>query len=213
MVDNKVIKDYVLQRYKLNAVFIPYGGDHTKAEKSTNELSATYKFLCGKYAFKVARIEPENNIEMILSAFARLSLSIVIVGNWQRSEYGKKLRKKYGCMKNFHLLDPIYNLEELNVLRSNCFLYVHGHSAGGTNPSLVEAMSLGLPILAYDVNFNRETTMNSAKYFKSKESLISMIDSTSEEEFTIMGNDIQRIANENYKWIHVVNLYESLYGH
>lgn len=75
------------------------------------------------------------------------------------------LKDKYGDCENIHLLSPIYDVKVLNVLRSHCCYYIHGHSAGGTNPSLVEAMFFNKPILAYDVIYNRETTENKADYF------------------------------------------------
>src|SRR5690606_38648906 len=92
-------------------------------------------------------------------------INLVIVGNWENSEYGNKLLEAYGSFDNLYLLPPIYNQNELDEIRGNCYVYIHGHSAGGTNPSLVEAMCLGLPILAYDVDYNRFTTKNIAIYF------------------------------------------------
>ena len=109
---------------------------------------------------------------MILEAFSKMpNETLVIVGNWNRSEFGCKMRESYSVYPNILLLDPIYDPNELNLLRSNCKLYIHGHSVGGTNPSLVEAMNLGLPIIAYDVIFNRATTENSCEYFSSANEL------------------------------------------
>ena len=88
--------------------------------------------------------------------------NLVFVGNWERSEYGQFLKEKYSAFSNLHLLDPVYESHTVNWLRSNASLYVHGHSAGGTNPSLVEAMNLGLPILAFDCVYNRATTEDKA---------------------------------------------------
>jgi len=81
------------------------------------------------------------------------------------NEYGKSLKIKYSTCKNIHLYDPIYNQREIDLIRGNANLYVHGHSAGGTNPSLVEAMFLGLPIVSYNVSYNKTTTENKALYF------------------------------------------------
>ena len=94
-----------------------------------------------------------------------IGMPYVVVGNWNANEYGMKLYHDYSKVKNIILYNPIYEMEELNVLRSNCFFYLHGHSAGGTNPSLVEAMYLGLPVIAYGVNYNRETTFGRALFF------------------------------------------------
>ena len=100
------------------------------------------------YFFGVARIEPENNIHTILDAFKYSQEKLVYVGNWENSNYGKNLREKFKKFKNILLLNPVYNLYELNNLRSNAKAYIHGHCRGGTNPSLVEANS-------EDLNFQK----------------------------------------------------------
>src|SRR5690606_1240493 len=170
VVDNAGIQEHVTTSYLKESHLIPYGGDHVfRAELKTTTVEEFN--LPETYAFKVCRIEPENNIHLILEAFSEVETNLVIIGNWNNNHYGKKLRIAYN-KKNIHLLDPIYNQEQLNEIRSNCFLYIHGHSAGGTNPSLVEAMYLGLPILAFDVSYNKFTTKNTALYFKNKEEII-----------------------------------------
>ncbi len=97
---------------------------------------------------------------------------LVMVGNWQKSEYGKEIKEKYSKYPNIHLLEPIYEPHEINWIRSKATLYVHGHSAGGTNPSLVEAMNFGLPILAFDCVYNRATTEDKCKYWKTAEDIV-----------------------------------------
>ena len=156
---NQVIKDYAREVYHRDSELIEYGGDNAYPVEDDGTLKSKYGLVKGQYCFKVARIEPENNIEMILQAFVQMpDETIVIVGNWERSEFGKRLKNEYSSYKNIRLLNPIYDGHELNLLRSNCKLYIHGHSVGGTNPSLVEAMNLHLPIIAYDVLYNKETT-------------------------------------------------------
>ena len=102
-------------------------------------------------------------------------MRLVIVGNWGNSEYGQALREKYRAVERFHLLDPVYDPELLNCLRGSADLYIHGHGAGGTNPSLVEAMHLGLPIIAFGCAFNRETTEGAARYFDNADELVAVL--------------------------------------
>ena len=81
------------------------------------------------------------------------------------------------------------------MLRKNARMYIHGHSAGGTNPSLVEAMFFGCPILAYDVVYNRETTFGQAYYYNNAEELTKLINSN-----VLDGAPMKRLAKEEYTW-------------
>ncbi len=130
-----------------------------------------------KYAFSVCRIEPENNVHLIADAFARQdAIALVMVGNWNNSEYGRSIRTRYAACDHLYLLDPIYDSGKLKSLRAKAVLYVHGHSAGGTNPSLVEAMHFGKSIFAFDCNFNRATTEGKALFFRDGEELMRLIE-------------------------------------
>lgn len=211
--DNQGIKDYAKDVYKRDTELIEYGGDNAKPVYDDERLKSKYGLSPREYVFKVARIEPENNIEMILEAFSKMtSETIVIVGNWNRSEFGKMMREKYGRFANIQMLDPIYEPEEINLLRANCKLYIHGHSAGGTNPSLVEAMNLGLPIIAYDVVYNRETTEHKARYFNSVKTLVSIVKELCSDEKTRMAiaSDMEETGKRRYTWKRICNLYERL---
>ena len=99
-----------------------------------------------------------------------------------------------------------YDLDVLYTLRANAALYVHGHSAGGTNPSLVEAMFFGRPILAYDVVYNRETTQGKAYYYRNSEDLKKLL-----EMPELDGSAMRRIAEKEYTWRHIAERYEENY--
>jgi len=166
-----------------------------------------------QYAISVCRIETENNIHIILEAFFHQNeIPLVIVGNWKNSDYGLRLWGKYGICDHVFLFDPIYEAEKINRLRSNALVYIHGHSAGGTNPSLVEAMFLGLPVFAFDCIYNRLTTENKAIYWDSVESLGNIIDSTHICHFEDLGNDMKQIADRRYRWKVINKKYEDLYA-
>ena len=164
------------------------------------------------YAFGVCRIEPENNIHLILESFEeKNSLPLIMVGNWAHGKYGINLKQRYSSCENICLLDPIYEQDKLNCLRQNCLVYLHGHSCGGTNPSLVEAMYLGLSIIAFDVSFNRETTNNQAFYFKTVEDLREITNKTDRDIFKKNGAIMQEIAKKRYTWSRIANLYAELF--
>lgn len=199
--DNKHIQDYIRAEYRKDSFLIAYGADHVAAIPADN-YTKKYQFLSSPYVFTVCRIEPENNIEMQLRAFKELPLSMpyVIVGNWNASEYGMRLYQEYSKVANIILYDPIYEMEELNALRSNCYFYLHGHSAGGTNPSLVEAMYLGLPVIAYGANYNRETTFGEAVYFDDLEQLKQLLSQIQSLDREGMGEVLYGLAKKNYSW-------------
>lgn len=199
--DNKHIFDYVQQEYNKSSHLIAYGANHVSYVDPI-PYKKKYSFITSPYIFTVCRIEPENNIEMQLRIFTDNDLSIpyVIVGNWNSSEYGMKLYEKYSTKKNVILYNPIYASEELNVLRSNSHYYLHGHSAGGTNPSLVEAMYLGLPIIAFGVNYNRETTFNRAIYFTDSTELLEQLLKLDDFDREAMSRDMYKLARKNYSW-------------
>ena len=209
--DNKVIQNYVLSEYGVTSTLIAYGGDHAVGAPLSKEVLSQYPFLNANYAFTVCRIEPENNIHVILEAVARQNkLPLILVGNWQASRYGLDVYAKYSGIEHIRLLDPIYDQALLNQLRSNCLVYVHGHSAGGTNPSLVEAMYLGLPIFAFAADYNKETTENAAEYFSDADELKQLIVSCSEETLLANGLKMSEIATRRYQWKGIVAQYAEL---
>lgn len=211
--DNVVIQKYVQDCYGLtNVNLIEYGGDHVCKQPLTAMHLENFPFLNEPYAFNVSRIEPENNIHMILDAFSRAPhQKLVMVGLWNHGEYGMKLRDKYSNFSNIHLLDPIYDQDQLNALRSNANFYVHGHSAGGTNPSLVEAMCLGLPILSYGIDYNRETTNHRARYFNNPEELLNQLHFFTEEDLSRMGIELQQYGLQKYAWPRIASLYAAAF--
>ena len=210
--DNKVIQEYVWEQYQVKSELISYGADHTKKEVFTEEVLNAYPFLNDAYAFKVCRIEPENNIHIILEAFSEFpTLPIVIVGNWENSAYGEALKMKYNNFENIHLIAPIYDQKILNQIRSNCYLYVHGHSAGGTNPSLVEAMYLELPIIAFGVEYNRETTENKASYFNTKLELGEILNNLNPVELNGISQELKKVADKKYTWKIISTQYAELF--
>ncbi len=199
--DNQVIVDYVRENYGKKSQLIEYGADHLP--------NVTVTQTEQPYAFGVCRIEPENNVHLILETFSETpEMHLKFAGNWNNSEYGRSLYSKYVNTSNIELLDPVYDQKKLCTVRGGCALYIHGHSCGGTNPSLVEAMIQGVPIAAYDVNFNRETTENAALYFSDIADLKSIITSHSSDK---NGNRMQQIALRRYTWKRIADLYMKLF--
>lgn len=209
--DNEGIQEYVDRQYNRSSSLIAYGSDHAQKVFPKPDDLSKYSFLGRPYAVKVCRIEPENQIEMVLQSFSmQTNLALVLIGNWKSNPYGKRLKERFQNYPHIHLLDPIYNPDELNLIRSQASLYVHGHKAGGTNPSLVEAMNLGLGVIASDVNYNRYTTENKALYFQSTEQLTNYLETNSINDFSLMGQEMLEIALRKYQWAIVARQYTGL---
>lgn len=211
--DNRVIQQYVEKTYNYESYLIEYGGDNAFPVAIKPEDLTHYPFLKDEYLFGVCRIEPENNIHIILeAAVSQKKYPLAMVGNWTKSQYGRDLKEQFSTFEHLFLLDPIYEPTALNLLRSNCFTYLHGHSAGGTNPSLVEAMNLGLPIVAFDVGYNRTTTEDKALYFKTSSELGGILNGLSSAWVNSIAEQMKVIAERRYTWKVISKKYSKMLG-
>jgi glycosyltransferase involved in cell wall biosynthesis len=208
--DNEAIRIYVKDQYGIDAPLIAYGGDPSSDSLDGN-LPFVLKFGDQQYFLTICRIEPENNVAAILEAFQRVpSQRLVIVGNWNASRYGRDLRKRFESCQNIALLDPIYEPKTLKALRSRAIGCIHGHSAGGTNPTLVQAMFAGLPVLAFDVVYNRYTTNGNADYWADPSELASLLERITPTRLRANGIKMKEIAEQHYRWDRVAEQYEAV---
>jgi glycosyltransferase involved in cell wall biosynthesis len=208
--DNPAIQEHVRRSYGMPSGLIYYGGDHMHRSGST-AAAVPLRFERGTYVLGVCRIEPENNVREILLAFqAAPKCRLVMVGNWTVSGYAQGLRHDFGALENIELLDPIYEEQRLDDLRRGARAYVHGHSAGGTNPSLVEAMTAGMPVLAFDVDYNRHTTDGQALYWSDPEALTRLIESVGPAELAANAAAMTEIAARRYCWTTVSRQYQDI---
>jgi len=173
--DNPGIEDYYRENYNVkNIRYIAYGAElfnnpNIKYLKEFNVEPYNYYML-------VARLEPENNVEMILDGYL-LSNSkepFIVVGGL-KNKYAKYLLNKYRNKKNIRFVGGIYNYDKLSSLRWYAKLYFHGHSVGGTNPSLLEAMASNAYIAAHNNFFNKYILGKDAFFFGNKEEIANII--------------------------------------
>lgn len=183
--DNDGIADLLRSRYGREPAVIAYGADHVQPAPAAAECEPVLSGLGlqpGQYALTVARIEPENHIDvMIRSALASPLHHYAIVGNFGYGRYGRELRERYAGEPRLRLIESVYDPHVLACLRSRCAIYLHGHSVGGTNPSLVEMLPYARPIAAWDCSFNRSTLRGSGAYFDSEHRLSALLGSASFE--------------------------------
>jgi glycosyltransferase involved in cell wall biosynthesis len=222
--DNAAIAEHVRHSYGRPCEVIAYGGDHAVSPQIPpgEEDPAPTEALADlpeAYALALCRIEPENNVEMILEAWAERGatqataygqLPLVFVGNWHNSAYGRALWARFAACEGLHLLPPIYEASALQALRRRARLYLHGHSAGGTNPSLVEMMHFGLPVLAHGCSFNRHSTEDQARYFTSADTLRAQVAELTVPTATRIGAAMLEIAQRRYTWDRIGAAYFAL---
>ena len=205
--DNQKLVRYVSETYGRQPIFVAYGGDRSYTHLETpNDPILSHEILSHDYFVMVARCQQDNNFEMILDAFSKADQKIVIISNFDDNPYGAFLRQQYGNERNMLLIGPIYNHALLSRIREKAVCYVHGHSAGGTNPTLVEALWFGNHILAFRNGFNEETAQNAAQYFSNSSELRKLISNTRYEPG---GNVVGlNLGKSLYKWDLIVQAYE-----
>lgn len=214
VVDNELYKVCLNKIFGVDSCVIRYGGDNAIRGEVNEAYFKKYPFLKEEYAVAVARAQVDNNLHVVLEAYTKMpEKKLVMVSNWQVSEYGKKIREQYkDKYENIIMLDSIYDQKELSAIRTNAYVYIHSHSRCGTPPSLCEAMYLGLPIVAYDMPVNHETTKDTALFFKDPETLCEVIRTITKDQQNIMHLKSLEIAESEYQWKHISDQYAEVFS-
>ena len=189
---------------------IPYGAEEITAADETllQELGLTP----GGFVLVVARPEPENSILEIVQAFSarRRGVRLVVLGNLNPGEnpYHRAVLEAAGDEVIFP--GAIYDKVVLAALRFHSRLYIHGHTVGGTNPSLVEALGAGSAVLAHDNAYNRWVAGRGAAYFSDRESCARRLDEllNSTTRIEEMSEWSRRRFRESFRWDNVLQAYE-----
>ncbi|MBN2030695.1 DUF1972 domain-containing protein [bacterium] len=166
--DSKELKKYYLENYHIETAFLTSGGEIV-TERDESILDQ-YGLKSHDYFLVVCRIEPENNIDIIIREFEKTTIpkKLVIVGGANyKSSYLQKLMGTHD--KRIIFLGPVYTEGHIEQIFLHAFVYIHGHEVGGTNPSLLQAMACGNVILAHDVRFNREVLNNDGLLWNKEE--------------------------------------------
>lgn len=153
--DHPEIQDYLRKQLNTASTMIAYGVDEAalKPEETLPAHPLLSQYPEHGYFLVVARPEPENQIHVLLNAYAasQRRLPMLVLGNFEANSYGRDLR---ACHPEVHFAGGVYDAQALDALRRRSALYLHGHSVGGTNPSLIEAMAAGSVVVAHDNVFN-----------------------------------------------------------
>lgn len=192
---------------------IPYGADHASA--GDNSILSTLGIEPRQFALIVARPEPENSILEIVSAFSRSARGnhkLVVLGNFDAASnsYHKSVFDAAG--ENVIFPGAIYDKQKVAALRLNCSMYFHGHTVGGTNPALVEALGAGCAVVAHDNPFNRWVAGLGARFFGSAtecDRIISELLATPTNLIAMRESSLLR-HQEAFQWEGVLAQYERL---
>lgn len=214
LVDNELYVRSLKETFNIkDAHVIRYGGDNAQPVSVDNELLKKYPFLNEDYYVGVARAQVDNNVHIVLEAFAKMpDKKLVFVSNFKVSQYGKDLYEKYSTgYPNIILIPGIYNKRELNAVRSNGKAYIHSHSRCGTPPSLCEAMNLGLPIISFDMEVNHEVTRDFALFFNNADELVKIVNETTDETLQDLAKKSFAYASKDLTWASIANQYIDLF--
>jgi rhamnosyltransferase len=223
--DSRAIQKFIAATTKKTPHYIPYGAnvpafrswDPASINNVLTEKNAAVTLDQLSYFLVIARLEPCNNIEAIIEGFLRANVQakLIVVGNFSSRRYKQavdKVAAQYDKSGSVVFAGAVYEKDVLSMLRHNCIAYIHGHSAGGTNPSLLEAMACKALVIAHDNEFNKEVCANEAIFFRDADDLapiIRLVAAHRDEYAEMTTNALQRVKN-HYSWDTIVDNYEQL---
>ncbi len=201
--DSRAIQSWYLSKYGRETLFIPYGGCEVAEADASHRWDPEGR---GDFYMVLARAEPENQIYEICSAFLRSTndCTLVVVGApRQPTKYWKKVQELVGDSPRIRLAGSIYEREPRCDLYRNTRGVIHGHTVGGTNPSLVDALSHGCPVLPHDNPYNREVAGDAGVYWKTEDDLLALLNDTTRSYPRIDADEFIT----RYNWNDVANAY------
>ena len=223
--DSKNIEKYIqtdYTRYQPNTTYIAYGTDTTRSQLtfSDEKVRSWYgekNVREDEYYLVVGRFVPENNYEAMIRGFMKSSSKkdFVLITNVEQNKFYEKLRQETSFDKDprVKFVGTVYDQELLKYIREHAFAYLHGHEVGGTNPSLLEALSSTKLNLLLDVGFNREVGEAGAVYWRKDEltRVIEEVERFDEDAVSELDEkSSQRIANA-FTWEKIVKSYERIF--
>ncbi|WP_027631808.1 beta 1-4 rhamnosyltransferase Cps2T [Clostridium hydrogeniformans] len=225
--DSKNIEKYILEDYKKynpKTIFIAYGAEVNTSNLKDNDTKILSWYQDNKinafqYYLVVGRFVPENNYELMIREFMKSDTQkdLVIISNVEKNKFYESLLKNTNFNKDRRIkfVGTVYNQELLKKIRENAYGYFHGHEVGGTNPSLLEALTSTKLNFLLGVGFNIEVGEDGALYFSKKEKnladLIDNSDNLSESYIEELGFKAKNRIINNYSWEKIVNEYETLF--
>ena len=219
----KYIKE-TYQEYNPKTTFIAYGAETKKSNlKDDDEILQNWYLekncIPGQYYLVVGRFVPENNYKTIIKEFMKSNTrkDLVIITNIEKNNFYEELKKETNFEKDKRIkfVGTVYEQEMIKKIRENAYAYIHGHSVGGTNPSLLEALGSTQLNLLYDVGFNKEVAKEAAIYWNLEEdslkNLINRCDQLNHQYLEYLGNCAKERIKSSYSWNKIANQYYEIF--
>ncbi|NAS10969.1 DUF1972 domain-containing protein [Poritiphilus flavus] len=204
--DSIGIQQYLKERYGKESEYIAYGAEIFS--DPSKEVLQSYDLVEYEYNMLIARLEPENNIQTILDGVvaSNSKQAFLVVGKHQ-TPFGNFLKNRYMEHSHIRFLGGIYDINALNNLRYWSNLYFHGHSVGGTNPSLLEAMASNCLIIANNNVFNKSILGDDAFYFEDAKDITSFMGHNKKDYLQYIESNTSKIL-ANFNWSLINEKYE-----
>lgn len=213
--DNMGIHDYYKEKYGKESKFLAYGADIH--DNYNEEFLKEFDLKANNYYLLIARLEPENNIIMAIEGYLASKENgkrpLIIVGK-TNTPHGKELVTKYGNEKSIRFVGGIYDFDKLNSIRHFSYAYFHGHSVGGTNPSLLEAMASDCFILANDNIFNKAVLGENALYYPDHNAVTELLNNIESLALKHKKSFIEKnleIIRKEYSWEKLIDEHEKYF--
>lgn len=194
--------------------FIAYGASLAQSPAQGLDALSRWGLRAREYVLVVARPEPENHLLEIVLGHTLWggSWPLVIVGDVQPvTPYQKRLLAL--ASERVRFIGGVYDPELLTELRIGAGCHVHGHSVGGTNPSLLEALACGNVVIAHDNPFNREVARDAADYFQTSDQLAAslvLVHALTLSARQAVSSRARKIVSQYYTWELITDKYEAL---
>lgn len=208
--DSLGIQSFLKKTYKKDSTYIAYGAYPFNTPNES--LLEEYKVEKGGYNMIMARFEPENNLDMVLEGVSLCEdkTPILVVGKHE-TKYGEYLKNKFRYFPHIRFMGGIYNLEHLNNLRYYSNIYFHGHSVGGTNPSLLEAMASQALIVAHNNDFNKGVLKENAFYFSDATEVKHLLQTIHKKDNLHMIENNYKAIENDFNWAKINGNYLQLF--
>jgi glycosyltransferase involved in cell wall biosynthesis len=208
--DSIGIHNYLKKKYNCKSQYIAYGAESFTTPNPTK--LDTLNLKKNGFDMLIARLEPENSIEMILEGrlLSKTKRDLLVIGNNSKS-FGIYLKEKFSEHTVIKFIGGIYDQELLNNLRYYSNLYFHGHQVGGTNPSLLEAMASGALIAAHNNEFNKNILKENGFYFNNEKDIRDLMDFEEKNDNLSRIEANQKEIEQSFNWHSINSKYENLF--